>query len=201
MPAPRASTSQSAQHGVQLCVQISRESETTTSHSVNSGASSTLPILPACPAPTASHPRRQSRDDALTDFFGGRGQRVRAQQQQQRQPRQHRSPPPYSPDWDGEKLPAYTPSSSEPDTVARQLFKYGFFFPLFWAIGVYFMFAPMRVSHDWEQGKTEEEKEKILSNLRQTEMKWAKRCLWALLSFFVCMVLIIVAVVVASRRH
>lgn len=63
------------------------------------------------------------------------------------------------------------------------------------------MFAPMRVSHDWEQGKTEEEKEKILSNLRQTEMKWAKRCLWALLSFFVCMVLIIVAVVVASRRH
>ncbi|KAI6142990.1 hypothetical protein BKA82DRAFT_4187438 [Pisolithus tinctorius] len=139
MPAPRASTSQSAQHGVQLCVQISRESETTTSHSVNSGASSTLPILPACPAPTASHPRRQS----------------------------------------------------EPDTVARQLFKYGFFFPLFWAIGVYFMFAPMR----------EEEKEKILSNLRQTEMKWAKRCLWALLSFFVCMVLIIVAVVVASRRH
>ncbi|KAI5984770.1 hypothetical protein EDC04DRAFT_1628672 [Pisolithus marmoratus] len=73
-------------------------------------------------------------------------------------------------------------------------------FPLFWAIGVYFMFAPMRVSPDWEQGKTEAEKEKILSDLRQTEMKWAKRCLWALLSFFVCMILIIVAVVV-SRRH
>ncbi|KAI6000050.1 hypothetical protein EDD15DRAFT_2236413 [Pisolithus albus] len=190
------------QHGLQLCVQISRESETTTSHSLNTGeSSSTFPILPPRAAPSASHPRRQSRDDALTDFFGGRGQRVRAQQpQQQRQPRQHRSPPPYSPDWDGEKLPAYAPSSSEPDTVARQLFKYGFFFPLFWAIGVYFMFAPMRVSPDWEQGKTEEEKAKILSDMRQTEMKWAKRCLWALVSFFVCMILVIVAVVV-SRRH
>ncbi|KAI6042389.1 hypothetical protein EDC04DRAFT_2512790, partial [Pisolithus marmoratus] len=106
-------------------------------------------------------------------------------------------PPPYSPDWDGQKLPEYTPSLSETDTVARQLFKYGFFFPLFWAIGVYFIFAPMRVSPDWEQGKTEAEREKILSDLRQTEMKWAKRCLWALLSFFVCMILIIVAVVVS----
>ncbi|KAG6327048.1 hypothetical protein ID866_12041, partial [Astraeus odoratus] len=124
--------------------------------------------------------------------------------QRPRQPRQSRAPPPYTPDWDGEKLPVYTPTSSdssEPDTVARQLFKYGFLFPLFWAVGVYFMFAPMRVSPDWEQDKTEEEKEKIMSNLRQTEIKWAKRCLWALLTFFVCMILVISAVVSVSRRH
>ncbi|KIM57013.1 hypothetical protein SCLCIDRAFT_94646, partial [Scleroderma citrinum Foug A] len=106
------------------------------------------------------------------------------------------APPPYSPDWDGEKLPAYAPSSeSEPDTVARQMFKYGFLFPIFWAIGVYFLVTPMRVTPDWEQDKTEEEREKILSNLRQTETKWAKRCLWALISFFVCIILIIAAIV------
>ena len=123
----------SAEHGLHLCPQISRASEATTSHSVNSGASSTSPILPPPPV-VVPQARRQQQDDALTDFFGGRGQRIRAQQQQQqqrpqqpRQPRQHRAPPPYSPDWDGEKLPAYAPSSeSEPDTVARQMFKYGF---------------------------------------------------------------------------
>ncbi|KAG6327107.1 hypothetical protein ID866_11982, partial [Astraeus odoratus] len=114
-----ASTSQSrsspsAQNGLTLCPQISRESEATTSHSVDSGASSTSPILP--PPPALSRPTRQLQEDALTDFFGGRGQRVRAQQQQQqqppqrpRQPRQSRAPPPYTPDWDGEKLPVYTP--------------------------------------------------------------------------------------------
>ncbi|KAL4071540.1 hypothetical protein V8B97DRAFT_400376 [Scleroderma yunnanense] len=194
---PRPST----ENGLHLSAQISRESEATTSHSVNSGASSTSPILP--PPPAVPHTRQQLQEDALTDFFGGRGQRVRAQQQQQqpRQPRQHRAPPPYSPDWDGEKLPTYTQSDSEPNTVARQMFKYGFLFPLFWVIGVYFLVAPMRVSPDWEQDKTEEEKEKILSDLRQTEAKWAKRCLWALVSFFLCMILIIVAMVLVSRQH
>ena len=60
----------------------------------------------------------------------------------------------------------------------------------------------MRVTADWEQDKTEAEREKILSNLRQTETKWAKRCLWALVSFFLCIILIVVAcVLVSSRRH
>jgi len=130
-------------------------------------------------------------DDSLTDFFGGRGQRMRSQ---------HRAPPPYSPDWDGEKLPEYPICSAlEPETVARHMFKYGFFFPLFWAIGVYFLFAPMRVSEDWQSDKTDEEKEKILSEMRQTETKWAKRCLWALLSFFACIIILIVAVVLSHR--
>jgi len=132
-------------------------------------------------------------DDALGDFFGGRGHRTRTQR---------RVPPPYSPNWDGEKLPEYkssTPPDIEVDTVARHLFKYGFFFPLFWAVGVYFLFAPVRVTEDWQSDKTEEEKEKILSEMRETEVKWAKRCLWALLSFFVCLVILIVAVVVS--RH
>ncbi|KAF9228101.1 hypothetical protein BS17DRAFT_692486 [Gyrodon lividus] len=114
---------------------------------------------------------------------------------------QHRAPPPYSPDWDGEKLPEYASCSElEPETVAWHMFKYGFFFPLFWAIGVYFLFSPMHVSEDWQSDKTEQEKEIILSEMRQTEAKWAKRCLWALLSFFACIVLLIIAVVI-SKRH
>ncbi|KAF8841040.1 hypothetical protein BDN67DRAFT_1010956 [Paxillus ammoniavirescens] len=144
------------------------------------------------PPPPAHHPTRQLQDDALTDFFGGRGQRMKSQ---------HRVPPPYSPDWDGEKLPEYSLCPDvEPETVAWHMFKYGFFFPLFWAIGAYFLMSPMRVSEDWRSDRTEEEKEKILHQMRQTELKWAKRCLWALLSFFGCLVILIIAVIV-SKRH
>ncbi|KAG8215214.1 hypothetical protein J3R82DRAFT_8756 [Butyriboletus roseoflavus] len=161
---------------LQLRVHISRESETTATPTLDSRTSST----PTLPPPRSHHSQRQLNDDALGDFFGGRGHRTRTQR------REHRVPPPYSPDWDGEKLPVYTPSPDfEMETVARHLFKYGFFFPVFWAVGVYFLFAPIRVSADWESDRTEEEKEKMLSEMRATETKWAKRCLWALLSFFV----------------
>lgn len=61
------------------------------------------------------------------------------------------------------------------------------------------MFAPVRVTEDWQPEKTGEEREKMLSEMRASEKKWAKRCLWALLSFIVCLVILIVAVVVS--RH
>ena len=31
--------------------------------------------------------------------------------------------------------------------------------------------------------KTEEERQKIITDIRETEVKWAKRCLWALVIF------------------
>ncbi|KAF9234594.1 hypothetical protein BU15DRAFT_78889 [Melanogaster broomeanus] len=111
-----ASTSHIPAEDLQLRVHISRESETTSAPSVDSRTSSSAPISPP---PAVHHPRRQLHDDSLTDFFGGRGQRMRSQ---------HRAPPPYSPDWDGEKLPEYPICSElEPETVARHMFKYGFF--------------------------------------------------------------------------
>lgn len=192
---------------LQLRPHTTRESETTAAPTPDSRTSSTPTLAP----PRLHHSTRQLYDDALGDFFGGgRGHRTRTQ---------HRIPPPYSPDWDGEKLPGYTSSPAfEADTVARRLFKYGFctlsflhrkppwltvsrlpVFPLFWAVGVYFLFAPMRVTGDWQSDKTEEEKEKMLSEMREAEVKWAKRCLWALLSFFACLVILIVALVFS--RH
>ncbi|KAN0080087.1 hypothetical protein V8E55_009653 [Tylopilus felleus] len=173
---------------LQLRVQVSRESETTTTPTLHSMASST----PTLPPPPTHHSTRQLRDDALGEFFGGRSHRTRTQD---------RVPPPYSPDWDGEKLPEYASSPNfEVETVARHMFKYGFFFPLFWVVGVYFLFAPMRVTADWQPDKTEEEKAKLLVEMREAEAKWAKRCLWALLTFFICLAILIVAVVV-SKRH
>lgn len=58
----------------------------------------------------------------------------------------------------------------------------------------------MRVTADWQPDKTEEEKAKLLVEMREAEAKWAKRCLWALLTFFICLAILIVAVVV-SKRH
>jgi len=181
---------------LQLRVHISRESATTAAPTLYSAASST----PTLPPPRSHHSPRQLNDEALGEFFGGRGYRTRTQ----RQHRDHRIPPPYSPDWDGEKLPTYSVTSldTEPDTVARHLFKYGFLFPFFWVVGVYFLFAPMRVSADWESDRTSEDKEKMLSDMRATEKKWAKRCLWALLLFIASLAIVVAVVVVSARlRH
>ena len=201
------STTRIPAEDLQLRAHVSRESDTTATPTLNSSTSST----PTLPPPRSHHSPRQLQDDALGDFFGGRGHRTRTQ---------HRVPPPYSPNWDGEKLPGYTASPDfEVDTVARHLFKYGFctsrslhrddhlgspsrlnlVFPLFWVVGVYFLFAPVRVTEDWQSEKTGEEREKMLSEMRASEKKWAKRCLWALLSFIVCLAILIVAVVVS--RH
>lgn len=200
------STTRIPAEDLQLRTHASRDSDATATPTLDPRMSSTPTLSP----PALHHSPRQLNDEALGEFFGGRRQRTRMVP---------RAPPPYSPDWDGEKLPGYAPSSDfEMETVARHMFKYGFcmlltpscgrgltvlfdplVFPLFWAIGVYFLFVPIRVSADWQSDKTEEEKEKILAEMKEAELKWAKRCLWALLSFFVCLVVLIVAVVLS--RH
>lgn len=171
---------------------------------MQSEASSVTAVPPSPPPLAVPHTASRAQHDALTDFFGGRGQRLRAERHHTRGDarRESRVPPPYSPDWDGEKLPGYSQavSSPEPDTVAKQLFKYGFLFPVFWAIGTYLLFVPLQVSPDWEEGRSPEEKEKMLADMRQTETKWAKRCFWALRIFIACLVTVIVLVVVLTRH-
>ncbi|EGN94701.1 hypothetical protein SERLA73DRAFT_61889 [Serpula lacrymans var. lacrymans S7.3] len=111
----------------------------------------------------------------LHEIFGGRPlDEVRASEL---------APPPYSKEGDYERLPSYPGHpDDEPATLARYLFIYGFFFPLFWLLGIAILCSPLETTPDWEQGKTEEEKKQLLSELRAAEVKWAKYCLWAFLS-------------------
>lgn len=120
-----SSRSQRSHAHDQLSVQTAVEERT-----VHSEASSVTAVPPSPPPLAVPHTASRAQHDALTDFFGGRGQRLRAERHHTRGDarRESRVPPPYSPDWDGEKLPGYSQavSSPEPDTVAKQLFKYGF---------------------------------------------------------------------------
>ncbi|THV04428.1 hypothetical protein K435DRAFT_746813 [Dendrothele bispora CBS 962.96] len=78
----------------------------------------------------------------------------------------------------------------EPVTLAMYLFKLGFLFPPFWILGSLVLIAPLRPYTDsaptsalptsWLPEKTEGARHQITRRLRKVELKWAKRCLFAL---------------------
>jgi hypothetical protein len=61
------------------------------------------------------------------------------------------------------------------------------FFP-FWIFGAFILLSPLReppiskASPVWMPEKTEEERRQILEKMRTVEIKWAKRCLYALVA-------------------
>ncbi|EIW55486.1 uncharacterized protein TRAVEDRAFT_65922 [Trametes versicolor FP-101664 SS1] len=87
------------------------------------------------------------------------------------------APPPYE---CSIEPPAYTTVSDQP-TLAMYLFKYGFLFPLFWVAGAFILLSPLQAPSDWETTKPEYERQEIIESMRRAEVKWAKRCLIALL--------------------
>ncbi|KAF8632117.1 hypothetical protein AX17_004923 [Amanita inopinata Kibby_2008] len=128
-------------------------------------------------------------------------------------------PPTYA-----ETLPAYT-LRAEPVTLAICIFGFGKYppdiqyvmpnrdlchlhivFPPFWILGVIILLSPLEApelsssSPAWLPEKSEEERQFILAEMRRVEVKWAKRCLWALLSLILLVVGIGLAVWSAGRR-
>ncbi|KAJ7163954.1 hypothetical protein C8R43DRAFT_879049 [Mycena crocata] len=93
------------------------------------------------------------------------------------------APPPYV------EAPEYTQHPREPVTLAMFLFKFGFLFPPFWIMGVIILLSPLRAppadtpSTAWLPEKTEAERQVIIDRMRTAELKWAKRCLYALVAF------------------
>ncbi|KAF8504262.1 hypothetical protein JB92DRAFT_2568308, partial [Gautieria morchelliformis] len=67
----------------------------------------------------------------------------------------------------------------EPPNLARMLFFYGFLFCPFWLGGISILFYPLLPTEDWESGQSEGERAKFLHTHRETEKKWARRCLIA----------------------
>ncbi|EPS97415.1 hypothetical protein FOMPIDRAFT_23496, partial [Fomitopsis schrenkii] len=101
------------------------------------------------------------------------------------------APPPYS--YPAEP-PAYTRYAEHP-TLAMYLFKFGFLFPLFWIAGALILISPLRAPEEWELSKTEAEHQELIEGMRRTEIKWAKRCLIALLVLTVAIVVVALAAV------
>ncbi|KAG1720402.1 hypothetical protein EDB19DRAFT_574011 [Suillus lakei] len=103
-----------------------------------------------------------------------------------------------------EKLPVYTAcpcpgADDEPTTLARYLFAYGFFFPIFWIVGVAIIFSPLRPTPEWETGKSEGERQRLLAEMRASELKWAKRCLYAIVALLVLVIVLVTTFVLVKR--
>jgi len=80
----------------------------------------------------------------------------------------------------------------EPPTLPKYLFKYGFFFPPFWAIGAIVLAMKLEPAPPTECGKTAEEQAMELAILRRAEVRWSLRCLLA----FTCFLLVIGGIVI-----
>lgn len=124
------------------------------------------------------------------------------------------SPPPYTHDLEL-GLPSYEQSTeqTEPVVLAKYFFKFGFrtstlfnlsflscssylflvVFPPFWLLGSFILMSSPKAPEGWEPTKTAEERAALIAAFRKAEVRWAKRCLFALLGL-----LLVVAIVVAA---
>jgi len=66
-------------------------------------------------------------------------------------------------------------------------------------MGIIILTSELRPTPDWETGKTDDEKVRLLAEMRRVEVKWAKRCIYALLTLITVIVIIVVAVVYGTR--
>ena len=72
-------------------------------------------------------------------------------------------------------------------------------FPLFWVAGAFILLSPLRAPEDWESAKPEIERQELIESMRRTEIKWAKRCLYALLVTLLVAAAVVLAVVFSVR--
>ncbi|KIL59763.1 hypothetical protein M378DRAFT_193764 [Amanita muscaria Koide BX008] len=140
----------------------------------------TLTSLPPAYTQTAHSPSANGYSNAFDDFFGVP---ITTESRHDRRASAE-SLPPYPL---AESLPTYSRwNNEEPATLAMYLFKFGFLLPLFWMLGVIILLSPLSapdstdLSSGWLGEKSDEERQFVVSEMRRVEVKWAKRCLWAL---------------------
>ncbi|KIY49214.1 hypothetical protein FISHEDRAFT_23881, partial [Fistulina hepatica ATCC 64428] len=109
-----------------------------------------------------------------------------------------------------DELPAYDAEAAQPPkysrtyehpTLARMLFFFGFVFFPAWIMGAFILNSPLTMPPPEEDGtpswlpeKTDAERQELLHEMRHVEVKWAKRCLYALLGLVVLIAAVAVAV-------
>ncbi|KAJ1301408.1 hypothetical protein OPQ81_008669 [Rhizoctonia solani] len=144
------------------------------------------PVRVKKPKPTVPKPARADRGHSASSSFG------------------NASPPPY-------ELPSHLAPTPKPQTIARSLFFFGFIFPPFWAIGACILMSKLRpdsqttvapqpkeVEAGYGGAPSEAYKRAEHKLLRHTELVWARRCLIAIITFVLLIVLIVVATRVAG---
>ncbi|RDX54687.1 hypothetical protein OH76DRAFT_1430332 [Lentinus brumalis] len=163
----------------------------------------------APPSPARIHTPRAVRasieetTDAVDDFFGAsRPSGTRESRHDELRLSAHTDasetlPPPYE-QCSGLEPPAYSRVADQP-TLAMYLFKFGFLFPLFWLAGALILLSPLRAPSDWEASKPESERAELIESMRRTEVRWARRCLVALVMFVLAVAAAVLCAVVVVR--
>ncbi|EGO03343.1 hypothetical protein SERLA73DRAFT_165070 [Serpula lacrymans var. lacrymans S7.3] len=157
-----------------------------------------LPSVPSpvhsAAAPTRTPESNNTSSDPIDDFFGVTRSRATCESRHDSHSLTSRfstadadEPPPYA---YGVEPPAYA-STAEPVTLAMYLFKFGFVFPLFWLLGAIILVSPLSAPADFEPSKTEGERQELVQKMRATELKWAKRCAWALVILLLAVAVIV----------
>jgi len=163
----------------------------TSSATVEVATDSNASLPASSPATYAAYHEPRNAPNALDNFFG-------AGALEAHRPLDHTkvsAPPPYISDgheFTEKQEGVY--AVEETPTLARMLFKYGFFFFPFWLAGIYILCSPLRSTPDWEAGKTEAEKAQQLRLLREIELKWARRCLYAMMALVFTVLLLVVII-------
>ncbi|CCM03999.1 uncharacterized protein FIBRA_06156 [Fibroporia radiculosa] len=156
---------------------------------------------PSLSSPPTALTRSLSRTDPIDDFFGAtRSPRGTLDSRHDAMSLPNHCddvPPPYS---RSSEPPAYSRFAEHP-TLAMYLFKFGFLFPLFWLAGALILLSPLRAPEDWEETKTEAERQELLRSMRRTEIKWAKYCLAAFALFAAVVISVVVIVWSVKRMH
>ncbi|KAF7984430.1 hypothetical protein HWV62_14498 [Athelia sp. TMB] len=164
---------------------------------VVSGTHTPLPISLAAPAAahTFAPTSRNTATNPVDDFFGVTRTVRDSRHDDVRMPAPSEElPPPYlctSRD-EEECLPAYDAPLAEPTTLAQYLFRFGFSMILL---------SPLSAPDDFHATKPEAERQMLVSVMRNAEVRWAKRCCYALVSLglIVGIVVGVVAGVMNSR--
>ncbi|KAF7964591.1 hypothetical protein HWV62_5377 [Athelia sp. TMB] len=163
---------------------------------VVSGTHTPLPITLAAPAAahTFAPASRNTTSNPVDDFFGvTRTVRDSRHDDVHMPTPSEELPPPYlcaSRD-EEECLPAYDAPLAEPTTLAQYLFRFGFLFFPFWILGAMILLSPLSAPADFHATKPEAERQMLVSLMRNAEIRWAKRCCYAL----VCLGLLVGIVV------
>ncbi|KZP14959.1 hypothetical protein FIBSPDRAFT_867777 [Athelia psychrophila] len=170
--------------------------EAQTHTTVVSGTHTPLPISLAAPAAAHAYAPtyRNTATNLADDFFGvTRTVRDSRHDDVRMSTPSEEMPPPYlytSRD-EEECLPAYDAPLAEPTTLAQYLFRFGFLLFPFWILGAMILLSPLSAPADFHASKPEAERQMLVSLMRNAEVKWAKRCCYALVCLGVCVGVIV----------
>ncbi|WWC92440.1 uncharacterized protein L201_007398 [Kwoniella dendrophila CBS 6074] len=97
-------------------------------------------------------------------------------------------------------LPCYAEETqTEPKTLARALWRWGWLCPLLWIIGMFILWIPLKPIEEESDPEKAQKLEEMIVILRKTEVRYARKCAYGTLGFSTLLILITVIAIVLSK--